>query len=95
MTNAKIMSTIDKAFTPKHRGFLSSEEVTLVKNIIRFENFKTEDDLRNLRDTAIMYYTIKEMENDTDASKVIEIMDKMSGIICVIDGELWHRGYNV
>lgn len=95
MTNARIMRAIDTAFTPKHRGILSGEEVALITSLIKFDNFKTEDDLRNLRDCAVMYYTIKEMENDTDASKVIELTDKMSGIVCVIDKEIWKRGYEV
>lgn len=93
--NITIIKELAETFKPKHRGIIDAGEVSYVRNVIKFENFKTELDLRNLRDMVVMYFSLKEEREELKAHQIFDLMDTMSAIVGVIDGELYNRGYEV
>ena len=74
-----------KNWRPKHYGFLSADEVEYLKDVFEIAN-RTDNELQNLRDFVIMYYTLKSTITDKDI---------MSAICGVIDGEKFERGMEI
>lgn len=82
---------INKKFNPKTRGIISGEEVVLIKETLKLEDLSV-DDLRNLRDFAVLFLKSKETD---DFDTMVKKDDKLSAIVHVIDSELFKRGEEV
>lgn len=72
---------------PEHFGVLNGNEVEQIRNHFQLEE-RSNIDLQNLRDFVVMFYSGKTRDN-------IEMYDRMSGIVGVIDKEKWNRGMEV
>lgn len=80
-----------ETFKPKHRGFLIGEEVDYLRETFHIEE-RSNIELQNLRDFAVMYYSLK---CDKESQKAWELSDIMSGICGVIDDEKFKRGMEI
>lgn len=79
-----------KEWKPKHFGFLSADEVKYLKDVFEIAD-RTDNELQNLRDFVVMYYSLKFY---TDKNKLSN-NDIMSAICGVIDGEKMERGMEI
>ena len=91
-TNVKMLKNLEEVFNPKRAGILSNEEVKLVTNTLHLKEMD-ELSLRNLRDTTVMFYSLREFEKDEEEK--IKIMDKISAITAVIDEHIFLLGGEV
>ena len=94
-TNYQMLRDLD-GFHPGERGFISSDEITLVKNVLCLDEMD-ELQLRNLRDFTVLLYTNK-MEKCfslKDYDQELALSDKMSALVAVIDQALFSKGYDV
>lgn len=94
-TNFQMIRDLD-GFQPMERGFIDIDETALIKSTLCIEEMN-ELELRNLRDFAVMFYTMK-ADNSERLMRVNdrnEINDKMSAVVAVIDHELFGRGCEV
>ena len=82
-----------KNWKPKHFGFLLADEVEYLKDVFEIAN-RTDNELQNLRDFVIMYYTLKHYEKNTKIRNTSD-RDIMSAICGVIDGEKFERGMEI
>lgn len=83
------MLLLIKDWKPKHFGFLSADEVSYLKDVFKIAD-RTDNELQNLRDFVVMYYTLKHYEKS-----VISDSNIMSAICGVIDGEKSERGMEI
>lgn len=79
-----------KEWKPKHFGFLLADEVKYLKDVFEIAD-RTDNELQNLRDFVVMYYSLKFY---TDKNKLSN-NDVMSAICGVIDGEKMERGMEI
>ena len=79
-----------KEWKPKHLGFLLADEVKYLKDVFEIAD-RTDNELQNLRDFVVMYYSLKFY---TDKNKLSN-NDVMSAICGVIDGEKMERGMEI
>ena len=80
----------------KQKGKLTFKEmndIEILFNIKKRENIE----LQNLRDFVVIFFTNKFKEYDIvkEINKALEIQDKMSAIVAVIDEEKFSRGMPV
>ncbi len=73
-------------FKPKRFGILNGNEVKEIRNHFQLAE-RSDVDLQNLRDFVVMFYSGK--------LKDLEMSDKISGIVGVIDQEKFDRGLEV
>ena len=85
------LKEIDKSFMPKERGILTESEVAFIDKNLELNSLSV-DDLRNLRDFAVLLLTPRDGSN---LDEVIEKADKVSAITCVIDHKLFSLGETV
>ncbi len=83
---------LDRAFHPKERGFIDGDEVEMIRDYLEIK-YTSNEELRHLRNSCVVYFSHK--EKDETGRTTLEDMDKMSGIVCVIDHEKWSRGMEV
>lgn len=79
-----------KEWKPKHFGFLSVDEIKYLKDVFKIAD-RTDNELQNLRDFVVMYYTLKHYEKPITRTNG----DVMSAICGVIDGEKMERGMEI
>lgn len=91
-TNFQNLRELDKQYTPKVRGVLNAEEISLIRKTLEIRRMN-EIELRNLRDFVVMFYSKNKDIEDMD--KMLNRMDKLSAITAVIDSELLDKGYEV
>lgn len=96
-TNFQMLKQLNKEFDPVNRGFLSGEEVQMIKEILCIEERTSVLDLRNLRDFTVMFFqNIKHsLDRDEDYDAWFKISDKVSGITAVIDHRIFDLGGEV
>lgn len=94
-TNYQMLKDLDD-FNPKTRGVLTGEEAWHIAETLHLAEMD-ELALRNLRDTAVMFYSLKvdRLERDGKDNAAYDLMDIMSGITGVIDNALWKIGAEV
>ena len=92
-TNIQMIKELDN-FMPKRRGIISISEEAIIRKTLCMSQMD-ERGLRNLRDIAVMYYSILIDENQKDLRKAINIADKMSAVAATIDRELFVRGCEI
>lgn len=88
-SNYQMLLSIKK-WKPKHFGFLLADEVKYLKDVFEIAD-RTDNELQNLRDFVVMYYSLKFY---TDKNKLSN-NDVMSAICGVIDGEKMERGMEI
>ena len=82
---------LDKAFTPKERGFIDEDEINMVREMLELKHM-TDDGLYHIRNACVLYFSTKKEER---GRPTLDTMDKMSAVVCVIDDEKFHRGMEV
>lgn len=85
-----------KGYTPANRGFISTKEVEFITEVLEL-NSRTEIELRNIRNAAVVWMGMKadrEME-DGNSRDGLAWMDKMSAVCRVVDEKLWNMGAEV
>ena len=86
-TNFQMIRELNKKYNPQEKGFVSKEEIVLIKDMLSLEEMDILQ-LRNLRDFTVLYFSsFKEKEIDS--------LDKMSAITAVIDNEIFNKGGEV
>lgn len=80
-TNVEMLNELFNEFTPAEKHIVRINEIHFIRNSLNLLN-RDLLDLRNLRDTTVLYFNMK-MDNDGD--HILDIMDKMSAITSVID----------
>lgn len=94
MTNAQMVQRLMDDFEPRNRGIICPDEVVRVERILNIKDRKNITDLRNLRDTVVMWFSIHN-EGINDMNKIMVNMDKLSAITYVIDEAIWNLGGEV
>jgi hypothetical protein len=92
-SNYLMLCELDKEFNPKNFGYITKEEIILVKNILHIEEMDNLA-LQNLRDMSVMFYCLK-IDHTEENEKRFSYMDKQSAICGVIDSEKSKRGMAV
>lgn len=87
-TNFQMLNELNKIFKPKNRGFISEDEIELIEKTLCVKEMDVFQ-LRNLRDMTVMYFM------DVIGGDKYKNSDKMSGIIAVIDKEIFNKGEEV
>ncbi len=87
-TNFKMLRNLIKDFTPKHRGWLSEKECSLISSTLHLDEMDVLA-LRNLRDFTVIFLSTKLEQKEKD------YMDICSGITAVIDNKILHMGGDV
>lgn len=80
-----------KEWKPKYFGFLLADEVKYLRDVFEIAD-RTDNELQNLRDFVVMYYSLKFY---TDKKDKLSNNDVMSAICGVIDGEKMERGMEI
>jgi hypothetical protein len=80
-------------YHPRQRGFISEEEMKLVKETLHIAEMDILA-LRNLRDFTVIFLTQEAKENET-TENIMENWDRMSAITYVIDTEISQKGGEV
>lgn len=95
-TDFHAIQELQQAYTPAQKGILSQAEITLIRTILEIKD-RTDIELQNIRDMAIMLYSQRahDAADKNETSKSITLMDAMSGICTVIDDEKFARGMPV
>lgn len=83
---------LDRDFFPKERGILDGDEVRKVREYLEI-GYMSNEELCHLRNSCVVYFSHK--EKDETGRTTLEDMDKMSGVVGVIDDEKWNRGMEV
>ena len=89
-TNYQMITELNKVYTPAQRGVVSMKEIYLINEKLHLDEMDNLQ-LRNLRDFAVMYFTLNNIGDQYD--RVLD--DKMSAITSVIDNKLWNMGAEV
>lgn len=94
-TNYQMLKELD-GFKPKTSGILTGEEVQHIASTLHLADMD-ELALRNLRDLAVMFYSLKvdSLERDGKEAEAYDVMDIISGITGVIDSALFRIGAEV
>ena len=79
-----------KEWKPRQFGFLFDDEMMYLRDVFKIAD-RTDNELQNLRDAVVMYYTIKFYKEKPTTTN----SDIMSGICYVIDCEKVKRGMAV
>lgn len=94
-TNFQLLKDLE-GFSPRAKGVLSGEESRHIASTLHLAEMD-ELALRNLRDTAVMLYSIKidQLERDEKDHEKYDLIDIMSAITAVIDDALYSMGAEV
>lgn len=93
-TNVQMLREL-KDWFPQERGILTFNELYVVKATLHLEKMD-ELQLRNMRDTAVMFFDkFMPEDKENNISEVMKISDKISAITGVIDNVLWRKGCEV
>lgn len=89
-----MLKNLNNIFFPQERGFLNQFEMELVENTLHLKEMDILE-LRNLRDFTVMFYgnlmdKVEKINDNID--EYFKLQDKMSGIVAVIDNEIWMNG---
>lgn len=71
-----------KNYSPKEKGFTSSEEVRLVENNLNIEEYK--DNLTALRNSVVRFYS-ELIGTGSDRDRTSALMESMMSVTAVID----------
>lgn len=87
---------LDEKYSPAQHGLVNSSEMKTISTVLDL-SVRSNIELQNIRDMVAMFYTtmIDAAKHDGSGPKPNDWMpysDKMSAIICVIDGERFKRG---
>ncbi len=86
---------LKEKYTPEQRGIVKEAEIKMIREALEI-NTRTNIELQNVRDMTVMLYSKwTDAAMESDSKKVMELMDAMSAICCVIDQEKWGRGMEV
>ena len=85
-----------KDFTPVSRGFICGAEGMQIEKALELKT-RSNIELQNIRDMAVMIFGrwIEEAEEKGNTDAVMQKMDVMSAVCCVIDQEKWKHGMEV
>ena len=88
-TNYQMLLQLNKEYDAlEHtRGIVSMKEIYLINEKLHLDEMSILD-LRNLRDFIVLFFTMKD---DVD----MEVMDKMSAYVSVIDNKIFNLGGEV
>lgn len=90
-TNFILLLRLLEAFTPVCYGILSNDEIQMIQKYLCIQN-RSVISLRNLRDFVVLFLADKadiERRNGNN-EKFFQLMDIQSGIVSVIDQQIWN-----
>ena len=93
MTIVRKITELYKTFKPQERGWRTREDAENIHNELDL-TFAPTQRLREIRDIIVLAHTAiapKDREGD-NWELDMELWDKMSGFVAVVDNELWKRG---
>ena len=98
LTNFCMLKLLIKEFNPEQRGVLTKKEVEQINTLLCIEKREILD-LRNLRDFVVMFFA-RQVDNikcnDTSSAEDEKVLlDKLSGIVSVIDSRIFYLGGDV
>ena len=90
-TNFILLLRLLEAFTPVCHGILSNGKIQMIQKYLCIQN-RSVISLRNLRDFVVLFLADKadiERRNGNN-EKFFQLMDIQSGIVSVIDQQIWN-----
>ena len=90
-TNFVLLLRLLEAFTPVCHGILSSDEIRMIQEHLCIQS-RSVMSLRNLRDFVVLFLADKadiERRNGNN-EEFFQLMDIQSGIVSVIDQQIWN-----
>ena len=90
-TNFILLLRLLEAFTPVCHGILSNDEIQMIQKYLCIQD-RSVISLRNLRDFVVLFLADKadiERRNGNN-EKFFQLMDIQSGIVSVIDQQIWN-----
>ena len=90
-TNFILLLRLLEAFTPVCHGILSNDEIQMIQKYLCIQN-RSIISLRNLRDFVVLFLADKadiERRNGNN-EEFFQLMDIQSGIVSVIDQQIWN-----
>ena len=96
-TDYHAITELKKVYTPAQRGIVCGAEVEKISTVLEIKS-RNNIELQNVRDMTVMLYSRwseRMREKEVGDSCVMELMDAMSAICCVIDQEKFNRGMEV
>ena len=96
-TDFHAIMELKEAYRPTQRGIVSVAEAEKIMSTLEIKS-RNDIELQNVRDMTVMLYSRwseRMREKEVGDSCVMELMDAMSAICCVIDQEKFNRGMEV
>ena len=96
-TDFHTIMELKEAYRPTQRGIVSGAEAEKIMSTLEIKS-RNDIELQNVRDMTVMLYSRwseRMREKEVGDSCVMELMDAMSAICCVIDQEKFNRGMEV
>lgn len=96
-TDYHAIMELKNSYTPAQHGIVSGAESDKIMAVLEIKS-RNDIELQNVRDMVVMLYSRwseRMREKEVGDSCVMELMDAMSAICCVIDQEKFNRGIEV
>lgn len=87
---------LSEQYKPQRWGIVSGKESALIRSVLELPE-RNDIELVNIRNMAVMLYGqwSDKARHDGNSDRAEMLMDAMSAVAAVIDGEKWERGMEV
>lgn len=96
-TDFHAIKELKEVYRPAQRGIVSGTEAEQIKAMLEIKS-RNNIELQNVRDMVVMLYSRwseAACAKEDCVQEMMELMDAMSAICCVIDQEKFNRGLEV